>query len=125
MELQEIMNTDMINVSPEDTLREAARRMSEQNAGAAIVADEMGRRPGIITERDVLNSVAANQDIDKQTVGDASTANAVTVTVDSSLEDAVERMMEGNFRHVLVTHGGEEVVGIISMRDLMRALTRQ
>ena len=122
MNIKDVMSTDMLNVNPENTLREAAQRMSERNAGAAIVADEMGRRPGIITERDILNSIALNRDPDKQQVGDAATADVVTVPSGSSVEEAVEKMMEGNFRHLLVVHG-EEVVGLVSMRDLVRALT--
>jgi CBS domain-containing protein len=117
------MNTDMLTVGPEATLREAAKRMSERNAGAALVVDPTtGTRPGIITERDVLNSIAADQDPDGQHVADNSTADVVTVTVDSSLEKAVEKMTEGSFRHLLVVHG-DEVVGIVSMRDLVRALS--
>lgn len=116
------MNTDMLTVESEATLREAAQQMSEKNAGAALVGSTGGERPGIITERDVLNSIAAGQDPDEQRVADNSTADVVTVTVDSSLEQAVEKMTEGDFRHLLVVHG-EEAVGIVSMRDLVRGLT--
>jgi CBS domain-containing protein len=122
MNIKDVMSTDMLNVNPGNTLREAAQRMSERNAGAAIVADEMGRRPGIITERDILNAIAGNQDPDKQQVGDNATADVVTVPADSPVEEAVEKMMDGDFRHLLVVHG-EEVVGLVSMRDLVRALT--
>lgn len=119
------MNTDMLTVESEATLREAAQRMYEKNAGAAlVVGPSRGARPGIITERDVLNSVAAGQDPDGQSVADNSTADVVTVTVDSSLEQAVEKMTEGDFRHLLVLHG-EDAVGIVSMRDLVRGLTSQ
>jgi CBS domain-containing protein len=125
MNIEDVMNTDMLTVESEATLREAAQRMSEKNAGAAlVVGSDLGSRPGIVTERDVLNSVAAGQDPDGQRVADNSTADVVTVTVDSSLEQAVEKMTEGNFRHLLVLHG-EDVVGIVSMRDLVRGLTSQ
>lgn len=117
------MNADMLTVDSEATLREAAQRMSERNAGAAlVVGPNIGTQPGIITERDVLNSVAAGQDPNGQRVADNSTADVVTVTVDASLEQAVQKMTEGDFRHLLVVHG-DEVVGIVSMRDLVRGLT--
>ena len=126
MRVEEVMSADMLTIAPEETLRAAAQKMSERNAGAAVVIDNtrVGSPPGIITERDVLESIAAGEDPDNQRVADNSTADAVTVPVDASVEQAVERMMEGAFRHLLVSHGGD-VVGIISMRDLVRALTSQ
>lgn len=63
----------------------------------AILVQETAR-PGIITERDVLNSVAAGQAPDGQRVADNSTADVVTVSVDASLEQAVQKMTEGDFR---------------------------
>ncbi len=122
MDIQEVMNTDMLAVESEATLRDAAQRMSERNAGAALVGNPgVGSRPGLITERDVLNSIAAGQDPDRQRVAENSTAEVVTVSVDSSLEQAVKKMMEGSFRHLLVVDG-DDVVGIVSMRDLVGAL---
>lgn len=76
-------------------------------------------RPGIITERDVLNSVAAGQAPDGQRVADNSTADVVTVSVDASLEQAVQKMTEGDFRHLLVVYG-DDAVGIVSMRPRVR-----
>ncbi len=117
------MNDDLLTIEPEISLREAAQRMSERNAGAAVVIDTVsGGGPGIITERDMLDSIAAGHDPDQKRVDDSSTTDAVTVSVDTSLEQAVQKMEEGNFRHLLVVHG-EELVGIVSMRDLVRALT--
>lgn len=117
------MSEDILTVEPEITVREAAQRMSERNAGAAVVVDtSSGGSPGIITERDVLESVAAGHNPDEQHVSGSSSADAVTVPVDSSLEQAVQKMEEGAFRHLLVVKG-EDTVGIVSIRDLVRALT--
>ena len=122
MQVQEIMNADVLSVEPGTTLREAAQRMSERNAGAALVVDTAtGSRPAIITERDMLNAVAAGQDPEVQEVADNATQNPITVPVDSSLEQAVKKMEEGSFRHLLVVHG-DDTVGIISMHDLVLAL---
>jgi CBS domain-containing protein len=80
MHIQEVMSADMIAVESEATLREAARRMSERNSGAALVSNPgVGSRPGIITERDILNSIAAGKDPDTERVADNSTADAATV----------------------------------------------
>lgn len=125
MRIENIMTTDILTISPGTTLREAARRMSERNAGAALIVDTtVGTRPGILTERDVLDSVAAGQDPDVESVDEHLTPNAVSVAVDSSLEQAVQKMTEGNFRHLLVVHG-DDAVGVVSMRDLVLALVNQ
>lgn len=122
MHIQEVMSADMIAVESEATLREAARRMFERNSGAALVGNPtVGSLPGIITERDVLGAIAAGRDPDTESVADNSTVDVATVPDEASLEQAVERMMEGSFRHLLVVNG-DDVVGIISMRDLVRAL---
>lgn len=122
MRLQEVMSAELIYVETDATLREAARRMSEHNMGAALVSNSgVGSLPGIITERDILKAIAAGKDPDRDQVADNSTANMVTVPDNASIERAVERMMIGTFRHLLVVNG-DDVVGIISMRDLMGAL---
>lgn len=122
MHIQEIMSADMTAVESESTLREAARRMAERNSGAALVGSpSVGSLPGIITERDVLNAIAAGKDPDTESVADNSTADVATVPDEAPLEQAVQRMMEGTFRHLLVVNG-DDVVGIISMRDLVGAL---
>ena len=125
MQVEAVMNQDMLTVESEATLREAARRMSERNAGAALVMGPPdGTGPWILTERDVLNSVAAGQDPDGQRVSDNVTTDVVTVSVDSSLEQAMKKMTEGDFRHLLVVQG-DNTVGIVSMRDIVRGLTSQ
>jgi CBS domain-containing protein len=116
------MSAEMLAVESEVTLREAAQRMSERNSGAALVGNPaVGSLPGIITERDVLNAIAAGKDPDIALVADNSTATIATVPDDGTLEQAVQRMMEGSFRHLLVVNG-DDVLGIVSMRDLMGAL---
>jgi CBS domain-containing protein len=123
MQIRNAMNTNIITVGPEDTLREAARRMSERGAGSAVVdPGEAGSRPGIVTEQDLLDSVAADQDPDNERVADHFTPDAVTVSPDSSLEQAAEEMASGGFRHLVVADENE-TVGIVSMRDVVERWT--
>jgi CBS domain-containing protein len=122
MSIQDVMNTDLLIVAPQSTLREAARRMSERNVGAALLVDPaIGSYPGIITERDLLNAIAAGHDPDVQRVADSATSDIVTVSADVSLEQAAEKMTKGGFRHLVVVTNGD-AIGIVSMRDLMSAL---
>lgn len=119
MRLQDVMSAEMLYVEPEATLREAAGLMSERSQGAALVRNAgAGSLPGIITERDILRAIAEGKVPDEALVSDNSTASVVTVPDNASVERAVERMMVGTFRHLLVVNG-DDVVGIISMRDLM------
>lgn len=123
MNIQDVMNADLLTVAPQSTLREAARLMSERNVGAALLVDPaIGSYLGIITERDVLNAIAAGHDPDAQRVADSATSDIVTISADASLEQAVEKMMKGGFRHLLVVTNGD-AIGIVSMRDLMSALS--
>src|ERR687886_2509675 len=123
MQIRNAMSADIITVGPEDTLREAARRMSERGAGSAVVdPGEAGARPGIVTQPDLLDSVAAGQNPDNERVADHFTPDAVAVSPDSSLEQAAEEMASGGFRHLVVIDGNE-TVGIVSMRDVVERWT--
>ena len=120
MNVGDIMSTDLLTVAPESTLREAARRMSERNVGAALLVDPaIGSYPGIITERD-LDAIAMGYDPDVRRVGESATSDIVTVSVDASLEQAAEKMTKYDFRHLLVVSGGD-AVGFVSARDLVSA----
>jgi CBS domain-containing protein len=108
--IQDVMNTDLLTVAPQSTLREAARRMSERNVGAALLVDPaIGSYPGIITERDLVNAIAAGHDPDVRHVAESATSDIVTVSADASLEQAAEKMMKRGFRHLLVVSGGDAV----------------
>jgi CBS domain-containing protein len=125
MNIQEVMDTELLTIAPETTLREAAQRMSGRNVGAALLLDAaIGSYLGIITERDLLNAIAAGDDPDVRRVADSATSNIVSVSADASLEQAAQKMIEGDFRHLLVIASGD-AIGIVSMRDLIVALVEQ
>ena len=125
MNIQEVMDTELLTIAPETTLREAAQRMSGRNVGAALLLDAaIGSYLGIITERDLLNAIAAGDDPDVRRVADSATSNIVSVSADASLEQAAQKMIEGGFRHLLVVTNGD-AIGIVSMRDLIVALVEQ
>lgn len=119
MEIQEAMNTEVLTVTPERTLSEAAHSMAERNCGSAVVVDPEAPGPGIVTERDLLRSVAAGQDPGREKVADHVTGEGTFAAPDWSLERAAEAMLKGSFRHLVVMDGSEPV-GVISMRDIVR-----
>ena len=115
--IAEIMSRDLVTVEPGISLEEAARRMDERHVGAALVLEGDALR-GIITERDVLRAVAAGP-IEGVSVGDCMTRHPETIDASETTGLAASLMIHGGFRHLPVLDG-ERVVGIVSIRDLMR-----
>ncbi len=120
MLVREGMNQIVVTVGPDHTLREAARRMTDHNVGAAVVMDNEQSGPGIITERDLLRSNGRGEDIDSERVGDHLATNLIFAHTDWPLEQAAKEMAKGHFRHVIVLDSRGEAVGILSMRDIVR-----
>ena len=96
--------------------------MAGRKVGAAIVIDPEQPGPGILTERDLLESLGAGQDPDSERVGDHLSSSLTFAAPDWSLERAAEAMVRGGFRHLAVVDGGE-LVGVLSMRDIVRCWT--
>jgi CBS domain-containing protein len=115
------MSRDLLTVDSSLPLAEVAARMVERSVGAVLVLDGE-RLVGILTERDVLRAVARGIR-DDAVVHEWMTTDPDTIDPDETTEHAATLMMHGGFRHLPVTEGGA-VVGILSIRDLMRiALT--
>ena len=113
------MTSSVVTVAPGCTLHDAARSMAERKVGAAVVIDPEQPGPGIITERDVLQSVGRGEDPNRELVQDHLSADLTFASPDWSLERAAEAMVKGGFRHLVVVDGGE-MVGVLSMRDIVR-----
>lgn len=122
MKVRDGMSDVVLTVGPGHSLREAASAMTERHVGAAVVVDPESQGPGVITERDILRSVAAGEDPDRELVSEHLTSNLVLASPDWSLERAATAMVRGNFRHLVVVDGGE-LVGMLSMRDIVRCWT--
>jgi CBS domain-containing protein len=122
MQVREGMSTVVLTVGPGHTLRQAAAQMAERGVGAAVVNDPDGMGPGIITERDVLISIAKGQDPDSEKVAEHLTSELVFAAPGWSLEQAAVAMVRGGFRHLVVMDGGE-TAGILSVRDVVRCWT--
>ena len=119
MQVRDGMSNVVLTIGPGHSLSEAANLMTERNVGAAVVMDPDSPGPGIITERDVLRSVAAGENPTIEKVGDHLTGELICASPEWSLEQAAEAMIDGGFRHLLVVNGAE-LDGILSMRDIVR-----
>lgn len=118
------MSTEILTVGPHHSLRAASRAMAARHVGAAVVHDPDGEGASILTERDVLVSVAAGEDPETEHVRDHLTGDLVYAAPSWTLEQAAEAMMKGGFRHLVVLDGGE-VAGILSVRDIVRCWSRE
>ena len=107
---------DILSVGRDTSVVSAAEQMNERRVGAVLVMDGE-RLVGILTERDVLRAVATGQIAGA--VGDAMTASPDTVEADESAGQAAALMIHGGFRHLPVVEA-DRVVGIVSIRDLVR-----
>jgi CBS domain-containing protein len=122
MQVREAMSEMVLTIGPGHTLRQAAEQMAKRNVGAAVVMDPEAGGPGILTERDILHSIAKGEDVDAEPVGDHQSSQLVLAAPDWSLEQAAAAMVRGGFRHLVVIDGGEPR-GIISVRDIVRCWT--
>jgi CBS domain-containing protein len=122
MQVSEGMSPTVLAVGPDHTLRAVARLMSRRRVGAAVVMDPDSAGPGIITERDILTSLGADEDPDAELVAGHLTSDVVYASPDWSLEEAAAAMVRGGFRHLIVVERGE-TVGILSVRDVVRCWT--
>ena len=119
MEVREGMSRVVLTVGPSHTLREAARKMVEKGVGAAIVIDELQPGPRMISERDILQAIGRDQDPDSERVSDHMSDTVIAAAPEWSLERAALEMSRRHIRHLVVVENGE-LIGVVSMRDIMR-----
>jgi CBS domain-containing protein len=119
MRVKDGMSDVALTVGPGHSLREAARQMAKREVGAAIVIDPEEPGPGIITERDLLESLGAGEDPDAERVCDHLSPHLTFAAPNWSLERAAMTMVRGGFRHLVVVDGGQ-LAGVLSMRDIVR-----
>lgn len=118
--LRAVMAKDPITIGPDATMAGAAAAMVAGRVGSLLVHDEDGAVVGILTERDVLRAAGSDGDLLATKVRDWMTREPTTAPADQSIEDAVATMLDGGFRHLPVTDGGD-VIGIVSLRALFSA----
>lgn len=123
MRVSEGMSTVVLTVGPDRPLRDVARLMTERSVGAAVIVDPDAAGPAIVTERDILRAYAEERVTGDDPVRAYATERLVFAAPDWSLERAADEMVRGGFRHLIVVEAGE-IVGILSMRDIVTCWTR-
>jgi len=117
MTVRDMMTKDLITCSPDETLAQAAQKMASGDIGCCPVV-ENGQLVGVITDRDItVRAVARGLDPNSQHVREMMSTNLVTVTPDTSVEDACRLMMDYQVRRLPVVEGNR-LVGMVSLADL-------
>jgi CBS domain-containing protein len=114
------MSRNVLSVEPQLPISEVARRMVERNVGSVLVLDTEGRLAGILTERDLMRALARGVR-DDALVEDCMTRDPETIAPTESAQHAAVLMIHGGFRHLPVVDG-DDVVGMLSIRDLMQVV---
>ena len=122
MQVRDGMSEVVLTIGPGHSLREAAEAMTARRVGAAVVLDPEAPGPGLISERDILRSVAAGDNPEQELVANHLTGQLTFASPDWSLELAAATMVKGGFRHLVVVDRGE-MAGMLSMRDIVRCWT--
>ena len=120
MNVGKLMSDPSCVVDPETTLAEATTMMGERRVGSALVMDSQ-RLAGILTERDIVRAMSTAHDAPARPVIEWMTKNPTSTSPDTPVREALRIMVEGGFRHLPIIEG-EAVVGILSMRDIAKAL---
>jgi CBS domain-containing protein len=116
----EMMSPAVATILPTATLRAAVEAMAADGVGLLVVAEAAGPI-GVLSERDIVVAIAEDLDLTEERVRDHCNDQIVAVDVGASVEDAARAMADAQIRHLAVTRD-DRVVGIISVRDVLRAL---
>jgi CBS domain-containing protein len=116
--IADLMVTETITARLDETVKDVARRMSQNGIGAVLVLDGE-RLLGLFSERDLLARVVAEgRDLAKTKVGEVASRDVVTIDVGHPVKEVLSIFREKKFRHLPVTRGGK-AVGILSTRDFL------
>lgn len=128
MNISQILKTKSRGVSTassDDTIEAIAAQLAQRKIGAIVIMGENGRVAGIISERDIIRMIAAHGAKALTMPASAGMTHEVkTCTSDSTLDDIMDVMTKGRFRHVPVVENGA-LVGIISIGDVVKYHTAE
>jgi CBS domain-containing protein len=115
-----LMAPAVATIVPTATLREAAEAMIANGLGLLVVTGTNGP-VGVLSERDIVAAVTEDLDLEAERVRDHGSDDIVGVEHDATVADAARAMADAQIRHLAVTRGGA-VVGVVSVRDVLRTL---
>ncbi len=119
---RDLMKTHLVTAKPSDTILDAVRRMHEGRVGSVLVVDEEGRLVGIFTERDLVRVIAEGVPLDTP-LEKVMSRHPVTASPDEPASKIASKMIEHWLRHIPVVDEQGRPLGVISIRDILRAIS--
>jgi CBS domain-containing protein len=110
----------VITIQPGQEVREAIGLLTQHRIGALVVVGEKSRPVGIVSERDIVRRAAEDENVFSQSVGEIMTKRVITGIPQDEVASVAHTMTEGRFRHLPIVEG-DELVGIISIGDILKA----
>jgi CBS domain-containing protein len=128
MQVRELMEKNVKTVDPEAAVNDVVVSLSDSHISALAVVDGMGRMVGVISSTDILTSEAEAEDaverealFEQMTVRDIMTRRPLTVSPEADVREAAQQMLYADVHRLFVT-SDEQVIGVISTTDIMRAV---
>jgi CBS domain-containing protein len=121
MTVRDLVGGEVVWIAPERTMREAVQLMADNDIGALAV-EVKGRLTGIVTERDVLDACAKDLDLDQTVVSTCMTSYPDAFDPEMDVATAADWLLGAGYRHLPVVDG-DVVIGMLSIKDILWALT--
>ena len=118
-----LMSSPVHTVSPETTIQSAAAMMVENDISSVVVVDDRNRLRGILTSTDLLQIAAENRRSTDTMVESYMSLDVVTTTVNESIRDVADTIIENGFHHVPVVDAEDGVIGMITTTDFTSYLS--
>jgi CBS domain-containing protein len=116
------INRDIITLDKDLSVKSAIKLMVRKNIGSVVITGEGGKPIGIVTERDILKSIAYRRTKPETKVVEIMSKPLISLEANATLGEAAETMIKKNIRRILVTQN-DKYIGIITQRDLQRLMT--
>ena len=121
--VEQLMSTDLLTVTPDTDITEAADILLDEGVGSLIVLDAEDHLAGVLTSTDFVATVSTDHSRPAGTVGDYMTKDVLTVSSTATLHDAAVKMIREDIQHLPVAGDENEIVGMLSATDLTAQLT--
>ena len=119
--ISKILSRDCITVQHGQTLRDIAKILTENSIGAVPVVDDSGSLVGILSERDLVQSLPQDIDLDTHKAADLMTTDLIVASIEVSSSDLMKLMTEHKIRHIPIV-SEEGLLGIVSIGDVVKRL---
>ena len=113
--------TDVVTVSPQQNVQELLALLSQHKVGALVVANDGKTIAGIVSERDIVRALAAGESLMSEPVSSIMTSEVFVSTTHVKIDELMTVMTSRRIRHIPITTDSGELIGIVSIGDLVKA----